>query len=377
LLAIAVIAVLKLTLRLDLGLEYDSNANRSEVVAGQSDDDPPRQSALLRTTARVGVQWKRGINLLEAQAGLGAKVFFAPSVFDQDVVVAQASLNDRLTLGHWGQLQFLGDYYDAFQNLVASNCGDCLRRRDFRTGSGGLRLTVFDGPGAFWVGGAYRSFTYKPDAYFSFQTPIGDVGASVTHNFGSDDNPHDVTLAGSYHLERRAFSGTEQLRSNDPACAPSLPLADGCLELGANQRVDVYHEAGAELSYVGVLLASIGYAIQLNQSNSYGQAFLRHVVTLKLAYRLPFKIYATAKLQLYVSNGLDRVLLNPQISNLTFATIEDENRNAVIVDLERELTRGLAINARYSFYASTLGAQQTNYRRHVAYLGLTYRFSTR
>jgi len=60
------------------------------------------------------------------------------------------------------------------------------------------------------------------------------------------------------------------------------------------------------------------------------------------------------------------------------ATIEDENRNAVILDLEREIRRlGLSVNARYSFFTSQLGAQQTSFRRHVAYLGLTYRFSTR
>ena len=379
------LALLNLTLRLELGPEYDTNANRSEVVAGAVNADPPVQSALTRTTARLGVVYKTRRNLVKAQVGFGSKVFFNPKVFDQDVVVGQGSLEDHVTLDRKSQLTLHGDYYDAYQHLVPSTCTDCLRRRDFRTGQGGVRLTAFDGPGTFWIGGAYRGFQYKPDAYFDFQSPVGEVGAAVSERLGTDDAPHDLTLSASYRVERRFYSGVQQLRSDMPQCAPDLPLADGCLVDGTKKRADWFHEAGVELTYVGVLLASLGYAIQLDQSNSFGQSLLRHIVTLKLAYRLPWQLYATAKLQLLVSDGLDRVVLDTQVSNLTFATIEDENRNAVILDLERDIPlkgarhggQRLSIDARYSFFASTLGAQQTSYRRHLAYLGLTYRFGTR
>ena len=375
---LVLLAMLKLTLRLELGPEYDTNANRSEVVTGAVNPDPPVGSALVRTTARLGFAWKRGRSLLRLSAGLGSKIFVERAVADQDVVVAQAGLDEKLRLSRHAEVSILGDYYDAYQHLVPSTCTDCLRRRDFRTGQGGLRLTLAGGPGTFWVGGGYRGFQYKPDGYFDFHAPSGEVGASVGTQLGREDDPHDLTISASYRIEHRSYSGVQQLRNNVPGCEPDLPLAEGCLVRGSRTRVDDFHELGVDVTYVGVVLASLGYALQLDRSNSFGQSLLRHVVTLRLGYRLPWHLYATAKAQLLVSNGLDRVQLDPQVSNLTFATIEDENRNALILDLEREIPRlRLAVDARYSFFASQLGAQQTSFARQVAYLGLTYRFSTR
>ena len=372
------LAVLKLSLRLELGPEYDSNANRAELVAGAVNSDPPVGSALMRTTARVSLAWKRGANLLKAQAGLGAKIFFDPGALDQSVLVVQGGLEDRVRLGRAADLTLAGDYYDAFQDLIAPVCTNCLRRRDFRTGTAGARVTAYDGPGAFWIGGGYRGFVYKPDQYFDFNAPSGELGASASLQLGPGDDAHELTFAASYRVERRAYAGALQLRGNDRTCAPDLPLVDGCLVTGKASRTDWFHEAGAELAYVGTLLASLGYTAQLDRSNSFGQSLLRHLVTLKLGYRLPWQLYATLKAQLMVTKYLDPVLLDRRISTMTFVTIEDENRNAVIVDLERGFPkRGLAIDARYSFFTNELGSPPTSFRRHVAYLGLTYRFSTR
>ncbi len=268
------------------------------------------------------------------------------------------------------------DYYDAFQNLATSACSDCFRRRDFRTGSTGGRLTTYDGPGAFWIGLAYRGFQYKPDPYFDFQAPAGDLGASSTWQLG--DGTHEVSIAASYHLERRSYEGLVQLRGNAPECAPGMPFIDSCLVLGDAGRTDWFHEAGIELSYVGAVLVSLGYALQYDASNSFGQSLLRHVITLKLAYRFPWQIYATLKAQLLVTKYLVPVLLDPTVASLTFLTIEDENRNAVIVDLERAIKKtGVSVNARYSFFTNELGSTPSSFRRQVVYLGLTYRFSPR
>ncbi len=376
--AVVLVAVVKLALRLELGPEYDSNANRAEVVEGADTGDPPVGSALLRTTARLGLSWRSGRSLLKVSAGLGAKVFFNPAVLDQSVLVVQGGLEERVRLSRSAELTLAGDYYDAFQDLIAPTCDNCLRRRDFRTGTVGGRLTAYDGVGAFFVGAGYRGFQFKPDGYFDFHAPTADAGASVALQLGPTDRPADLTLGAAYHVERRAYGGLAQDRSRAPECAPDLPLADGCLATGVDDRVDWFHEASAEIAYLGALLASLQYALQIDRSNSYGQSLLRHVVTLKIGYRLPWELYATVKGQLMISAGLDRVQLDTRISNLTFATIEDENRNAVIVDLERAIPKiGLAVDARYSFFANELGAQHTSFRRHVGYLGLTYRFGAR
>ena len=378
--AVVLLAVFRLMLRLELGPEYDSNANRAEVVAGAAtQSDVPTGSPLIRTTAKLSLAWRRGASLLRVQAGLGAKLFFNPAVVDQSVVVVQAGLDERLRLGRWGELALIGDYYDAFQNLAIAACDpECLRRRDFRTGTASARLTLLDGPGAFWLGGGFRGFQFKPDDYFSFLAPTGELGASVTHRLGRSDDPHELTLAATYRFDDRFYQGLAQARATLPLCSPELPLSDGCLSTQTYYRADWFHEAGLELSYVGTLLASVGYAAQINLSNSFGQSLLRHVVTLRISYRLPWQIYATCKLQLMVSKYLDPVLLDQRVSSQTFITIEDENRNAVILDLERPVQKlGLSVNARYSFFTNELGSPPNSFRRHVGYVGLTYHFTSR
>jgi len=72
------------------------------------------------------------------------------------------------------------------------------------------------------------------------------------------------------------------------------------------------------------------------------------------------------------------VLLDRVVNTQTFITIEDENRNAVIVDLERPFVgSGLALNARYSVYTNELSASPVSFLRQVVYLGLTYRVGAR
>jgi hypothetical protein len=374
--AVLLLAVLRLTLRLELGLEYDTNANRAEVVSGVVNPDRPTASPLVRTTARLNLQGKKGINLIKAQIGLGAKAFFNPAVLDQSAIVVQGGVEDHLRLWRKAELMLDADYYDAFQNLATSPCSDCFRRRDFRTGTAGGRLTAFDGPGVFWIGLAYRGFQYKPDPYFDFQTPAGDLGASSTWQVG--DGTHELSLTATYHLERRSYEGLVQQRANTPDCQPGQPFLDSCLVLGDYGRTDWFHEAGVELSYVGVLFVSLGYALQYDASNSFGQSLLRNIITLKLAYRFPWQIYATLKAQLMVTKYLDPVLLDPTVASQTFLTIEDENRNAVIVDLERAIKKtGVSVNARYSFFTNELGSTPSSFRRQVVYLGLTYRFRAR
>ena len=111
-----------------------------------------------------------------------------------------------------------------------------------------------------------------------------------------------------------------------------MKIQDYCLVAGSAQRRDWFHETGIELTYVGPLLVGVGYGVQLNLSNSFGQSLIRHIVTLKLAYRFPWSLYATLKAQLYTSVYLDPVLLDRAINSQQFITIEDENRNNVIVD---------------------------------------------
>lgn len=376
---LAALAVVRFGLTLAVGPEYDSNANRAEIVAGAESPDQPVGSFLLRTTSNAQLAWKSGVNLLRLSAGLGGKVYFNDAVSDQDVLALTLAGEERVRVARFLHLAILGDYYDAWQLPVAP-----FRHRDFRSGSilGRVYVTA-DDIGELSLSGGYRGFQYKPDPYFDFQAAQATAYAIARTHFGANDD-HELDVAATYHFEDRQYNGVVQLfQQNDETdptlqCAYGHKILDRCLVAGTDQRVDWFHEAGLEMTYVGPLLVAVGYGLQLNTSNSFGQSLLRHLFTLKIAYRLPWNLYASVKGQLYVTKYLDPVLLARAVNTQTFITIEDENRNAVIVDLERPLGEtGLALDARYSVYTNELTSSPVSFLRQIVYLGLTYRVGAR
>jgi hypothetical protein len=373
---VLLLAALKLTLRLELGPEYDSNANRAEIVQGAVVNDVPTGSFLVRTTVRPQLAWRSGRNTLRVGGLLGGKVFFNPDVQDQNTIVGDVAVEDRVRVADWLDVGAAIDYYDAAQQAVAAPCEvrSCDRHRDFRSGSALARISLFDDPGELTLSGGYRGLQWKPDPQFDFQGGQLNVLAAVRLYHGPPEREHEIDLAASYHLERRLYASPIEVNQ----CPPGTTLTDTCIAYGADARTDWYHDAGVELTWVRAVLLSIAYAVQINQSNSFGQSLVRHVFTAKLAAQLPWQLYLTLKGQLLVSRYPDPILLDRQVSTQTFASIDDERRNAAIVDLERPIGRtGLAVEVRYSFYTNELGASPASFQRHVAYLGVTYKVASK
>jgi hypothetical protein len=371
--ALVALAVVRFGLTLSLGGEYDSNANRAEVVTNGQSPDAPIGSFLLRTTAQGSMSWRDRFNLLRASAEVGGKAYFNPDVYDQDVLAVRLTVDDRVRVARLLQVSLGGDYYDAWQLPVSP-----LRHRDFRSGEAAASLHVVDSLGELAVAGGYRGFQYKPDFTFDFQAAQANANAFTRVRFGREDD-HELDISAFYHFERRLFTGHIDT-FNHGNCPMGGDPQQKCL--GTNNaitRADSFEQGGIDLTYVGPLLAAVGYALQLNVSNSFGQSLLRNIITVKLAYRFPWNLYATAKAQLYVTQYLDPVLLDRAINSQAFITIEDENRNNVIVDVERPIGRsGLAAIARYSIFTNELSPNtEVRFLRQVVYLGLTYRLGAR
>jgi hypothetical protein len=361
------LAVVRFGLQLSLGPEYDSNANRAEVVANVASPDRAIGSFLLRSTASGQLSWRSGPNLLRTSAGVGGKVFFNPAVADQTVFVVQAAAEDRVRVARFLHVALNGDYYDAWQ-LPA----EPMRHRDFRTGSAIARLYFVDRLGEVQLSGGYRGFQYKPDHDSDFDAVQASANSITRSHFGRNGD-HELDLFASYHFEQRLFAGLSQYNQ----CPLGGEITDDCLLPGRRRR-DTFEEGGIELTYVGPLLVALGYGAQLNTSNSFGQSLLRNMLTLKVAFRLPGSLYATLKAQLFITKYLDPVLLDHVFNSQTFVTIDDENRNAVLVDLERPIPAiGLAVNARYSVYTNELTTTNDSFLRQVIYVGLTYRAGAR
>ncbi|HEY7958122.1 MAG TPA: hypothetical protein VII38_22630 [Polyangia bacterium] len=372
---VVLLAVLKLTLQLEVGPEWDSNANRAELVQGAANVDTPTASFLVRSTAAGALAWRHGRNALRLSGVLGGKVFFNPAVQDQNVLVGQLAAEDRVRVARWLQLGLSTDYYDAGQQNATPPCAaaGCNRHRDFRSGQALARLVFVDDPGELTLFGGYRGFQWKPDPSFDFQAGQATLLAAI-HLTAGAEHQHEFDLSVSYHFERRLYQSVPEV----DICAPSQPLTDMCLAPASGERADWFHEGSVELSWLRWVLLSAAYGLQLNQSNSFGQSLLRHLFTLKVAARLPWQLYLTLKGQLLVTKYLDPILLDQQVSSQTFISIEDENRNAFIVDLDRPIGEtGLAVDARYSLYTNELSASPVSFLRQVVYLGITYRAKTR
>lgn len=373
--ALVALAVLKLTLRLELGPEWDSNANRAEIVQGAAmQTDVPTSSFLVRSTARGGLAVRTGRNLFRLSGLLGGKVFFNPAVSDQNMIVGQLGVEDRLRVHRAVELGVSGDYYDVAQmSLGSCPAGSCNRHRDFRNGSALLRLSFFDDPGQLTLSGGYRGFQWKPDPAFDFHAGQLNAVAGMRLYAGPAEREHEIDLTAAYHLERRAYQGAREIN----ICPPGTPIdPTRCLTSLGQHRSDWFHEALVDVTYVKVILLSLTYAAQLNQSDSFGQSLLRHIVTLKFSSRLFWQLYLTLKGQLMINRYLDPVLLDRQVNSQTFISIEEENRNAFVADLERPIGRtGLAVGARYSVYTNELSRAPASFLRHVVYLGLSYQLN--
>jgi hypothetical protein len=359
----------KIALRLELAAEWDSNANRAEIVAGANNPDTPTPSFLLRSTARLAAAIRTPRNQLRLAGLIGGKVFFDGSVQDQNVIVGQLTVDDRLRLRRNLEGGLSADYYDATQQSTTS-CAvvSCDRHRDFRAGGAAVRLVGYSGPAALTAQLGYRGFQWKPDESFNFNSVVAAVNALLRLPAGRDG---DLDVHAAYQLERRWYRGY----AVRDICPPGATLTDNCLAYDTSQRRDYAHEARLEVTWVGPVLLSLGSSLQLISSSSFGQSLLRNQWTLKLAFRIPGHIYVTLKGQLLVSRYLDPVLLDRQVNSQTLITIEDENRNAVIADVERPFGKtGLALAARYSLFTNELGSSTTSFMRQVVSLGLSWKW---
>ncbi len=374
------LAVLKLALKLDVGPEYDTNANRAEVYASAlyPNPDHPTASALFRTDVRLQLAWRDGKNLLTASGLLGAKIFFNSDVFDQDVLAGQIGVDDRYQFGAL-QLGLSGDYYDAGQLEATAPAActheTCDRRRDFRSGQVLARAVVSGRRGAFELSAGYRGFQYKSDESYDFHAPQLNAIFGTRFTSGADDQ-HEWDLNLSYHFEQRFFDSPRSFLLSIPSCQFAATFDSlTCLGSGDN-RMDSFHEVAIEGTYVGPVLLQLGYFVQLTDSNSYQYSLLRQGITLKFGARLFWGLYATLKAQLLVTGYLDPITIGQRIVSGTLVSIDDENRNAVIVDVERAIGKsGVSIDARYAVYTNELDSTPSTFLRQTIYLGMTYRYS--
>ena len=74
-------------------------------------------------------------------------------------------------------------------------------------------------------------------------------------------------------------------------------------------------------------------------------------------------VFVTGKLVVQFNQFLDPLLLSGDVG--TFVTIEDENRNAVILHATRDIGRRLTAEARYAYYSNPFATEELAFSRHT------------
>jgi hypothetical protein len=358
----------RLTVRAEAGLEIDSNAHRTEIVAGAQ--NPPLVAAAVQRlvlSAALSDVVAEG-QVVSMGATLAGKLFDAAAAADEDVAIAQTSLAWQKALGAAGALTLSGGYYEAFQRASASLAA-AIERRDFRSLTPALQLTWAAAEHLdISVTGGYRWFVFKPDRDFDFQAPTAGLELRWVRQPDSGAD-WEATLGATY--ESRTFGGPALTIDCPASLRGRIPLGLACS--GPDTRRDTFVVGHLELTRVGRVLAGLGYALQDNLSNSYGETVIRHAFSARFALRLPCRLMVAARGDLLFAFYTQHQPIG-QVTILAATTVESidsENRSTVRVDLSRDLTDRLRLLARYTFYANELGTDSNlSYRRQTALLSL-------
>jgi hypothetical protein len=283
----------------------------------------------------VGRPWTHQQTELMAQ--VGARLFAEQS--PEDTLVSQLALTHDIGLTRKLTLRFDASGKDKWVD------NDDRAYADY---GGGVGLSI----GPYFrtrldLRAGYRQFDYFPDTDFSEQGPVFSA-ALVTSPWRKQ------TIFASYRLFPQYYQG------------PQVYYPDGS---SSGQRFDWYHVASAGYSYRGPVVLSATYSFLYDNSNSYGETFLRHRIEVLAGLVLPWELYVVATGALQFTSFPDGLYLSPELLLLE----DDDDLDEISVKISRDLGKGFGVEARYGYYRNDLQQNGLTYERQVAYLGVVYR----
>ena len=192
------------------------------------------------------------------------------------------------------------------------------------------------------------------DEVFGYEAQAGRV--TLSQGLGTG-----VTGDFSYAAEQRTYDGRGKLRGaeDDPTNIfdPDRP-----------RQIDVAHEAGIGISFLGSFGFQGRYRYRLNDSNSFGFTYHSHIFNLQLAQQLPWRMIA----QFYGAVEL-RKFREPIRGLVGAVDVEDTDNNVLVFRLLKELNGHVDVEARYGRYRNESINLNAFYTRNVYSLGFRVR----
>jgi hypothetical protein len=171
-------------------------------------------------------------------------------------------------------------------------------------------------------------------------------------------------------FEARAFDSPALVDT----CAPGVNNLT-CAAPSSFTRRDSYQRAEVQLTSVGPSIVALGYQLIVVDSNSYGEALVRHRITLSGTTRLVEKVYITGIATLQLDEYPDGLLVAADLAATMFTNLEDENRSSIQVRLGRHLTDAWSVEMRGAIWRDLGGgdaAMSTEFHRELLYGGVMY-----
>lgn len=316
------------------GTEYDDNVFRLEGE-GQEGGFLSRYFGTLDLATRALPR-----SIASASISHGGKFFFQNDHGRADTLLTQLNLAYRQRLwepfGIWAQ----ADMKDRTERET---------RRDYNTGGAGAGVEAFSGRVSARAGAAARYFAYKPASGSSSTNVEGLLRVSV-------DILDGVAAYAGYTLARRSFD-VDRFERRDQEVVP----------VEGDPRRDMFHIGQIGVGYRGSIVADLNYSYAQNVSNSFGQGLRRHAVDLTITAPLPWRLFASAHLELQRTTYDDPVLIDANF------LVDEDNRNAAVISLVRALGENWEVETRYSLYLQEFGVG-SDYRRQTILLALGYVF---
>lgn len=361
------------TVQAEAGAEVDSNVQRVETGPGLETEE--LSSPVVRAGAKVDHRGRLAGGGYLFHAASYARVVSNADAQSESVALLAGDLKWVHPVGK--RPVSIGFAISGADALALDDSVDridpCDRRRLDRTfatfGGDVLLIMRKDDDRALTLGVGGRRFVYKPCNKFDW------YGPSATARL-------DLKLweqsGGTRSLELSAFAAIEARSYNDVAfanaCAddemPENP-AD-CSAPTSLDRSDRYHRVGFEMTWIGGMVAALGYQLAVTDTNSYGQSLVRHRVNMSATRELLGGLFGTALVTLQYDQYLDGLIVQKDLQNQTFTTLDDENRSSFQLRVAKQLSPTFSLESRIAYWRDLGGGDDASFRRTLFYLGGVY-----
>jgi hypothetical protein len=221
------------------------------------------------------------------------------------------------------------------------------------------------------LGFGARKFVYKPPTMpvhlFDWSGPAANARLDLIL-WQPAGHTRSLELATTFGFEARTYEATAFVNT----CSPGSPAAPQCTASTDLPRHDRAARAGVELTWVGSVVAALGYQLTVIDSNSFGNSFARHRITGSTTFSFG-KTYVSLLATLQIDQYLDGLLVLRDLQHADYTNIEDENRSSAQLHIARKVSTDWSIECRAAYWRNLTGdSMDLAFSRLLVYGGVVY-----